>query len=435
MQQVARARRSGLVLAILMTVAALALSACSDGHREVREYGANGWPVYGGTEGNTNFTPATPGPGLKLVWSRPTGGPIGAPLTMTDYGDVAVTSRTASGCNYFVFDGYSGRKTFCKQMRAGIASQAAAIDQNAQTYVGEETMMLAFAVGGNIRWRMPLVGTPLSAKFAGPGLILTSTTAGQLMLLNAHLGEFAAPEVRLRADADPANPRFGLSDCLAGGPQCGLSAPPAVDAARERFYLNFRSATGDGGHLTAMTYAAGQHGRAITERWNVEVPGGMMGPATVSADGSRVYAFGRNGSLYAFDAEDGRQRWRHDLGDFGFATLAVSPDGVLIPTGSIGAPLTILRDLGDSAQVQARRTDLQTVSLSTITGSSTAWTVVRTGTDQNLVLTEVNLADGATKRSLPMPGAKGYATGVAVSAAGAIAVASNLGEVYYFAQR
>ncbi len=435
MQQAVRAPRSGLVLAALAVVSALLLSACSDGHQEVRALPAPGWAVYGGTAGNTNATPAIAPGGLKLVWTRPTGGPITAPLTLNRYGDVGVTARTPGGCNMFVFDQYSGRKTFCKRLREGAQRNALAFDQNSQPYIGEETTFLAFNVGGAVRWRMPVIGVPLSAKFAGPGQVLMSTTQGQLLLLNAQTNTFEAPEVRLREDADPDDPRFGFNDCLNGGPLCALPAPPAVDTEHERFYLDFRPQGSAGAQLLAMSYAAGPDGRALTKRWSVDVPSGMMGPATVSADGATVYAHGRDGALYAYSAEDGAQRWRHDLGGFGFATLAVSPDGLIIPTGGLGTPLTILRDRGDAVEVVAQRTDLQTVSLSTITGADSAWTVVRTGADQHLVLTEVSTADGTTKRSLAMPGATGFATGVAVSAGGNIAVATNLGEIYYFAQR
>ena len=72
------------------------------------------------------------------------------------------------------------------------------------------------------------------------------------------------------------------------------------------------------------------------------------------------------------------------------------------------------------------------MSLSTLTKTGTAWTVVRTGRDQKLSLLEVSAADGKTKRSLELPGALGFATGVAVSADGAVATATNLGEVYFF---
>lgn len=438
-----RRRRGRTVWSTLVVLAAvsLLLSACSDGHQEVRAIPAAGWPVFGGDGANANYTPVTAADDLELAWTRPTGGPITAPLTVNAHGDVGVTARTANGCNTFVFDHNSGRKNFCKRMAEGVQFNAMAFDQHGQPYLGEAANFLSFNGGGAIRWRMPVIGVAVSAKFAGPGRILMVTTQGQILLLNAQTNVFEAPEVRLRPDADPEDPLFGFGDCVTGGPLCAVSAPPAVDADHERFYLNFRPADAGQSRLSAMSYAdtvtaAGdaqsEPERVIVERWHVEVPGGMAGPASLSADGQTVYAFGRDGRLYAYDADDGAELWNHDLGGFGFATLAVSPDGVIIPTGAVGAPLTILRDRGDRVETVTRRTDLQTVSLATLTGEDTAWTVVRTGADQRLVLTEIGVDDGATKRSLDLPDATGFATGVAVTATGNVAVATNPGEVYYF---
>ncbi len=77
------------------------------------------------------------------------------------------------------------------------------------------------------------------------------------------------------------------------------------------------------------------------------------------------------------------------------------------------------------------RTDLKTVSLSALTNSGTAWTVIRTA-DDGLALTEVSAQDGRTLRTLPLPEAKGFTTGVAVSPKGQIAVATNIEKVYFF---
>lgn len=430
----AHRRHRALLVVVLAAVAGLLLSACSDGHREVRAIPSLGWPTFGGNNGNGNYTYASAADDLELAWTRPTGGPITAPLTLNGYGDVGVTARTDRGCNMFVFDSRAGRKNFCKRMAEGASWNAMAFDQFGQPYLGEAGVFLAFNGGGAIRWRMPVIGVPFSPKFAGPGQVLSVTQQGQLLLINAQTNAFEAPEVRLRPDANPDELLFGSGDCVSGGPLCAVAAPAAVDPGRERFYLNYRPEGAAAAQLTAMSYGMNDGKREITGAWNAPVPGGMVGPATLSIDGQTVYAFGRDGKLHAYAAADGTQRWSHDLGGYGFATLSVSPDGVLIPTGVLGAPLVILHDDGDKATVRAERKDLQTVSLSAQAGADTAWTVVRTGPEQKLVLTEIATEDGATKRSLDLPGATGFTTGVAVSAAGSVAVATNLGAVYYFSR-
>ncbi|MFT3715756.1 MAG: PQQ-binding-like beta-propeller repeat protein [Gordonia sp. (in: high G+C Gram-positive bacteria)] len=426
-------RRRGLQLSVLLaTVAALVLSACSDGHSEVRSYAAAGWPMYGGNAAASNYTPTTVRDGVKLQWSRPTGGPITAPIALNNNGDVSITAQTQNGCNVFVFDNRDGRKQICKRMAQGVQFNAALMDEYNQPFIGEQTMFLSYNGGGSIRWRMPVIGVPLSARFTGPGRVLVTTTQGQLLLLNAQTSDFVAPEVRLRPNADPAQPLFGLGDCITGGPQCAVPAPPAVDEAAQRIYLNFTPEGAKQSQVRAMSIGDHDGQPQITNAWTASVGGGVVGPPTLSADGKTVYTFGRDGKLYALNAGDGTQRWSYDLGGFGFATLAVSPDGTLIPTGSIGAPLTILKDAGTKAEQVVKRDDVQTVSLAAITGADSAWTVMRTGNDQHLELIEVGTKDGETKRTLELPGATGFATGVAVSAAGAVAVATNLGEVFYF---
>lgn len=428
-----RSRRRLFTALVLAAVTGLLVTSCSDGHREVRSIPAAGWPQYGGTGGNANWTPVTAASGLRLAWSRSTGGTVTSPLSLNAHAEVGVTAATPGGCNTFLFDSVSGRKLWCKKMAYGTNGTTLAFDQNGQPFVGEAGVFLAFNGGGNIRWRVGTTGIPVSAKFAGPGRILVATSQGQVLLLNAQTGDLLAPEVRLRADATADDPRFGFTDCAVGGPLCGVSAPPAVDADRERFYLNATPVGAPGGRLTAMTYHEAGGERAIAERWTVEVPGAMMGAPTLSADADTVYAFGRNGRLYAFAADDGAERWNYDLGGFGFASLSVSPDGVLIPTGALGGPLTILKDAGNRAEQVAENAELKVVSLAAQTGTDSAWIVVRTGAEGSpLALVEVATADGAVQRTLDLPGATGFTTGIAVSAGGNLATVSNAGEVFYF---
>ncbi|AZG48801.1 outer membrane protein assembly factor BamB family protein [Gordonia insulae] len=421
------------VAAIVVTVLAVVVSACSDGHIDVRSVASAGWSSYGGNAANSNFAyPAVPDD-LALSWTRPTGGPVTAPVTLSNQANVGVTSSAASGCNVLVLDARNGRKNFCKRMRAGVEVNSLLVDQFDQPSIGEETTFLAFNAGGAIRWRMPVVGVPLSAKFAAPSEVLVTTTQGQLLLINTQTDNFTAPEVRLRADASPDDPMYGFGDCVTNGPRCAIPAPAAVDADHERFFLNFWPQGAIASQIRGMGYAKDADGaRTIHEIWHADVPGGVVGPPTLSADGSTVYTFSRLGQIVALDAATGKTRWTHDNGGYGFATMSVSPDGLIIPTGVLGAPLTLLRDKGDHAETVWQRTDLAVVSLSTLTDQKTAWTVVRDAGKDSLSLTEVSTDDGATKRSLPLPESVGFATGVSVSPSGQIATATNIGKVYFF---
>ncbi|GED98356.1 outer membrane protein assembly factor BamB family protein [Gordonia crocea] len=422
-------RTAGAV--VTAAVAAAALVSCSDGQVNVKSLASPGWSSFGGNAGNTNFAyPDIPGD-LALSWTRPTGGPVTSPLTISNQSNVSVTANTANGCNWMVLDQRAGRVNYCKRMRPGIEVQSPLIDQFDQTYVGEETTFLAWTAGGAIRWRMPVIGVPTSAKFVAPSVVLVATTQGQILLLNTQDSTFAAPEVRLRADANPDNAMDGFGDCVTSGPRCGIPAPPAVDINAERIYLNFWPQGAIASQIRALDYGQVDGKRQVREAWHANIPGGVVGPASVSADGKTVYAFSRIGQLVALHADTGKTKWTFDYGDPGFATLTATPDGRIIPTGPLGGPLRMIADRGDRAEQVWRRDDLKTTSLSTLTNANTAWTVVRTD-DDGLALTEVSAADGKTLRSLPLPDAKGFTTGVAVSPKGQVAVATNIGKVYFF---
>ncbi|MGC4932933.1 PQQ-binding-like beta-propeller repeat protein [Gordonia sp. DT30] len=427
----ARRRLPAAVAVVLGAVTALVMSACSDGHIDVRSTAGVGWSSFGGNAANSNFAyPAVPDD-LALSWTRPTGGTVTAPVTISATGNVGVTSNSA-GCDLLVLDQRNGRKNFCKNMRDGVSGNAMLTDQYDQPYIGEATTFLAFNAGGAIRWRMPVIGVPLSAKLADSGTVLMVSTQGQILLINTQTTRLVAPEVRLRPDADPADPLYGFGDCVTNGPRCTVPAPPAVDVAHQRFFLNVWPTGAIASEIRGYSYAQHDGARTVDEIWKAQVPGGVVGPATLSADGATVYAFSRLGQIVALDAATGHTRWTYDNGGYGFASMTVSPDGLIIPTGVIGAPLTLLRDKGDHAEKLWQRDDLATVSLSALTSTGTAWTVVRDAGRQTLSLTEVSATDGKTKRSLPLPDSGGFATGIAVSASGQIATATNIGEVYFF---
>ncbi|WP_188489888.1 outer membrane protein assembly factor BamB family protein [Williamsia phyllosphaerae] len=430
-----RPGRVGVVAraALLAVVAAVAVSSCSDGTDDVRSVASAGWSSYGGNAANSNFAYPTSPDELALSWTRPTGGPISAPITISSRYNVGVTSRTAAGCNTFVLDSRAGRKNFCRRLGVGAELNSMLVDQFENIYIGEAGQFYALNGGGAVRWKFATVGVPVSAKFAAKGVVLMVTNQGQILLLNAQTGEPVAPGIALRPNADPAQPAFGLGDCVTAGPNCPVPASPAVDDEREQFYLNYFPENAIASEVRAMRYDEVKGARSIRQSWATQIPSGVIGTPTLSADRKTLYVFDRLGSIYALDAETGKRKWDYFIGGYGFGTMSVSPDGTIIPTGVIGSPLITIRDRGDRAEAGWRRNDLQTVSLATSTEAKTAWVVVRDPNTKALKLLEVSATDGSTKRSLDLPQAVGFTTGVAVSPGGDVATATNLGEVYYFA--
>lgn len=423
------------VLLVMTAIAALVATACSDGHSEIRALPSAGWSSYGGNGANSNFAYPQIPEDLALSWSRNVKGTITAPVSLSGHANVGVTSTTANGCNTFIFDPNSGRRNFCKRMRDGVATNTMFVDQFDQPYLGEASTFLGFSAGGAIRWRMPVWGVALSAKSAGPGMVLVTTTQGQLLLLDTQTKNFLAPEVLLRDDVGGDTPAVELADCATGGPACAIAAPAAVHVDTERFFTTFRPADPAADtEVRAFSYKEVDGERVIRQIWSADIDGGAVGPVSLSADGRTAYVFSRAGRIVALHATTGAPKWTHDNGGFGFATMSVSPDGLIIPTPGPGAPLTLLRDNGKAAEPVWRRDDLRVASLSTLTDSGTAWSVVRDTDDSDspLSLIEVSTSDGATLRTLPLPNSTGFATGVSISAHGQVVTAIHSGEVYFF---
>ncbi|WOC13448.1 outer membrane protein assembly factor BamB family protein [Gordonia sp. MP11Mi] len=434
-QAVRRRRSSRLVFAALAAVLALLATACSDGHHDLRAQPSAGWSSYGGNGANANFAYPQIPEDLHLSWTRPAGGRMLAQVAINSGGDVASTSQAPAGCDFQVLDPRSGRKNFCKRLGNESAINTAFYDQLGQPYIGKPGQFFAYSSGGAIRWRLRTEGLGLSAKSAGPGRVLIATTGGQVMLVNAQTGKLAAPQKRLRPKPTASDPTAGVDECVDGGPECAIAAPPAVDVAAKRAFLNVFPNGAKNSQLTALTYVDAAGEEKVDTLWTADLGGGMAGPASLSADGKTAYAFGRDSKLYAVDASNGRVRWSHRLDDAGFSTLSVAPDGTIVPAGSLGSPLTILHDDGDHVTEVARRDDVASAGVGTQTTAGTVWTVVREGADQQLVLTEFDTKTGKTKRSLPLPDASGFSTGVAVSATGQLVVSVTGGTVYFFDRR
>ncbi|MDV7136041.1 outer membrane protein assembly factor BamB family protein [Williamsia muralis] len=424
-------RTTARAAAALVMLLAVLLSSCSDGVDDVRSVASAGWSSYGGNAHNSNFVYPKTGE-LELSWSRPVGGPISSPLTISGRSNVGVTAATPGGCNTFLFDQRAGRKNFCKYYGPGIELNSMLFDQYENIYIGDAGMFYGLNGAGDFRWRFGVVGVPLSAKFAAPGLVLMVSHLGQILLFDSQTGKLAAPGIALRPGADPAQPLYGLGDCVSGGPRCPVQAPPAVDSDRERFYLNYWPEGVIASGVRGYDYSEENGTRSIRESWKAEIPGGVIGTPTLSADGRTLYVFNRLGSIYALDALTGTPKWDYFVDNYGFGTMTVSPDGLIIPTGLLNAPVRAYRDLGDKAERVWQRTDVQSVGLSALTTSGTAWTVVRENNADELTLMEVDSADGATVRKFAIPGSVGFTTGVAVSNTGQVATATNLGEVYFY---
>lgn len=432
---VGRLSRRNRALQTLIAAAALTIgiAGCSSGISDVESHAGAGWPTYGGTDGNANYSTADVPDKLALNWSRPTGGPISAPPVISGKDTVGVTADTQNGCNTFYFDSNAGRKIYCRRLDGGAQLSSLLLDQYDNAYVGAPGVFYGLNTTGAVRWQTPTIGLALSAKFAAPGIVLAVTQQGQVQLMDAQTGNLMAAPVTLRTDTDPSNPGNGLGDCVDNGPHCPVPAAPAIDPARQQFYLNFWPQGKIASEVRAFDYSEVNGTRSIRDGWTAEIPGGVIGSPVLSPDSSTLYIYNRLGSLYALDAASGKQLWNYNVGGYGMGTMAVSSNGTIVPTGVLGSPVVAIKNDDGKAKPLWHRDDLHTASTATLLSDGTGWVAVRDAGKDSLSLVEFDATTGATKRTLPLPDSLGYVTGIAVSRDGQLVATTQIGNVYHFA--
>ena len=208
------------------------------------------------------------------------------PLSISGNGNIGVTATTTNGCNMFVFDPRQGRKNYYKRLQDGAATNTLLVDQYDQPYIGEKGLFIAFQRGGAIRWRVPTIGVPRSARFADRGVAGPPRKGRCCCSIRRPVIWWRRAAVAEDVNLD--DPGFGYGDCITDGPVPGPLAarggcePPGPISTSG---LPVRRVETDRAGLRMQ-----DRERSIHQVWSAAIPGGMIGPPTLSADGSRVYA-------------------------------------------------------------------------------------------------------------------------------------------------
>jgi len=430
-----RALRSSA--AALTAISALLLAGCSGDSGAEDVFGAGGWPGMHSDARNSDTGAVTGSRSLDFQWSRPLGGPTTTPASVAADGQIFLTARTDSGCNLFSFQSDSGRKRWCTRIGAGSALSTPVVDRATNIYVGEDGAMLSFDERGQLRWRTPVTGTPLSAQFTGDGNLLFVTQLGQVSVLDPQTGRGVAAPYDLippasytqGANIDPLPNDLGIDDCVAGGPLCPVATSPAIDLATGRIVLTFRRPGAPQADLVALRYDGGESPR-ISEEWSTALlAGGSASGPVLSRDGKSVYANDNAGHLWALDTESGSLNWTYDLGYAARGGPSVSDRGVIIPAGAENGRLLALRDRGDHAEVLWERAGVVQRGATAQTPGSTAYTVVRDG-ENGLALLTFDSTTGETLDQDVLPGASGSTAGTSVGPDGEILTPTLIGELF-----
>nr|MBM4731150.1 PQQ-binding-like beta-propeller repeat protein [Prescottella equi] len=430
-----RALRSSA--AALMTISALLLAGCAGDSGAEDVFGAGGWPGMHSDARNSDTAAVTGSRSLDFQWSRPLGGPTTTNASVAANGQVFLTAATDAGCNVFSFQVDTGRKRWCARVGPGAALSTPVVDRATNMYVGEDGAMLSFDERGQLRWRTPVTGTPLSAQFTGDGNLLFVTQLGQVNVVDPQTGRTVAAPYDLippasypqGANIDPLPNDLGVQDCLAGGPLCPVATSPAIDLDNGRIVVTFWRPGAPQADLVALRYGDGERPQ-ITEEWSTStLAAGSASAPVLSRDGKTVYANDNAGHLWALDAESGSVRWQYDLGYAVRGGPSVSGSGAIIPAGAENGRLLALRDRGDRAEVLWERADVVQRGAPAQTSGSTAYTVVRDG-DNGLALLTFDTASGETLDQDALPGASGSTAGTSVGPGGEVLTPTLIGELF-----
>lgn len=421
----------------LATISAVVLSGCGGGAHVDDIFSAGGWPGMHADARNSDTSPVTGSRDISLAWSRPLGGPVANYASVAASGQIFLTARTEKGCNLFSFQMESGRKRWCRQLAPGVVASTPVVDGAANVYVGENGAMNSFNEHGQLRWRTPVVGTPLSAQFTGDGNLLFITQLGQISVLDPQTGQkvvasydlIPPPSVADGANVDILPDDKGLSGCFFGSPDCPVANMPAIDLASGTFYFTFYAPGATEADLVAMKYSGGDN-PTISQEWSSDtLPGGSASSPDLSADGSVVYINDNWGTVWAIDAATGDPKWSYDIGYAAAGSPSTSADGLIIPAGGLDGHLLALQDKGDHAELAWERRDLRHWGVPAQTAGSTGYSVVREGVDGLAVLT-FDTSTGETLDQDTLPGAKGFTVGTSIGPEGEVLTPTLLGELF-----
>ena len=423
-------RRLTALLATALITACLA--GCQSTDHWVEAKPSDGWAAQYRDASNSSYTPRAGATDLRFEWNRSVKGELGAGVALGSGNYLAVNAQTPAGCSLMVWESDNlGRQRWCTRLVQGGGFASPLFDGFDNVYIGQPGAILSFPPTQWIRWRQPVIGMPLTPRILDPGQLLVVTHLGQVLVYDAHRGVVVGTALDLVAGVDPKDPQRGLEDCQPARPQCPVAAAPAFSPASSLVVLGLWEPGAEQPVLLGLRYRPGQTPIMAREWRSDTVGGGPIASPVLSADGTTVYVNGRDERLWALDAADGTAKWSVPLDYLAQTPPSVSPDGLIVAGGGPGARLTGIRDHGDRGEVLWTRDDVESLTTSSQAGADVAYTVMRDGDGQTLLV--FSPGDGSTLNSYPLQRASGWPVGVSVGADGRVVAATSTGVVYGFA--
>ncbi len=424
--------RRGLALASTLLLSA-AIPGCGTTDSWVESTAARGWPAQYADAENTSYTATDGASELTLAWSRSVKGELGAAAALGGDNYLAVNGQTANGCSLMVWENdNSGRQRWCTRMVLGGGFTSPLFDGFDNLYIGQPGLMVSYPPTQWVRWRTPVIGMPTTARFLDDGQLLVITHLGQVLVFDSHRGEVVGTPLDLVEGVNPTDPTRGLTDCQQSLPGCPVASAPAFSAASRVVVVGVWQPGAKASVLTALRYQPGQSA-PLTPEWTSEaVAAGVLAAPVLSEDGRTVYVNGRDSTLWALDAADGKPKWSLPLGFQPQTPPTLAPGGLIIAGGGPDTRLVALRDSGDSAEVVWRRDDVSPLTSSSQAGGRVAYAVVADGPQRLALLVFDPSDEGRTLNSYPLPDAQGFPVGVSVGFDRRVVAATSGGQVYSF---
>jgi outer membrane protein assembly factor BamB len=352
--------RVGPFVAWTAVVAALAVgvaagrSARAQGIDRGPGYATSTWATLHGDSSNSDSVPLVTSTDLVREWRALRGaGIVVAPVVDTD-GTLFVTTGRGQGTSHLHALTPSGGILWESapqrgpgDLDSGAVLSAPVLGDDGDVYVGDSNQFFAFHPDGRRKWVAELAAYDARGPFV-TGMILGTrvggiTVHGQVLLFDRDTGALAAPVLELPGGASPEGPvpefvwQEGLIDRAIRrqvlevllGYRYEVTNTPAVHPATQRIYLMAAGRTLEDGafygiDLVEDTEAFGGVRLEIAFETRT-APATGTSPA-ISPDGTRVYAFGGSGEIFAIDAFTGELLFERPV-DGRQASPTVGADG------------------------------------------------------------------------------------------------------------
>lgn len=285
---------------------------------------------------------------IELVWRRKFSGTINLGATTDASGQVYITT-SADGCHLYALDHMTGETLWCSAEvgRLAVASSAL-VDKKGNVFIADDAYMFSFDSKGELKWKSPIIGFPLSAQFTSSQRLIFITHIGVVYVMDRETGKTMLMQ-ELTSGNSSRLAEFDPLACMRGTHDCPCANTLAVDRKSDRFYFTYWEHGATQADVVAMQYKEKPSAHVEMIWRNSSLPNGSASSPDISFDGDRIYVNDNEGGLHALDADTGKDIWRYNIGYATGGSQSTSPDGIIVPAGGAKAPLLCLMDMGDSA--------------------------------------------------------------------------------------